>query len=162
MEVWKNIPGYEGRYQVSKQGRVRSVDHYVRCGKNGAGTRLVKGRVLRPGVCLSGHVSVALGKGNSKMVHALVLLAFKGAPPKGYECGHRNGVPADNRLSNLRYITRAENIRDVVRHGNRKVSMRDVRCIRRSSAPARVLAEKFGVSRSFVQNIRTGVNYAGV
>lgn len=37
MEVWKNIPGYEGRYQVSKQGRVRSVDHYVRTGVNYAG-----------------------------------------------------------------------------------------------------------------------------
>lgn len=59
----------------------------------------------------SGHVSVALGKGNSKLVHALVLLAFVGPRPDGFDILHMNHVPTDNRLSNLRYGTRSENMK---------------------------------------------------
>lgn len=111
MEHWKDIPGYEGRYQVSDQGRVRSVDHRVRLVAHGVETtRLVRGRVLRPGAQREGHVTVALGKGNSRLVHQLVLETFVGPRPKGQECLHLNHKPADNRLRNLRYGSRSENI----------------------------------------------------
>jgi hypothetical protein len=60
---------------------------------------------------------VALGRGNSQCVHKLVLLAFVGPNPPKYECLHANGDPADNRLVNLRWGTRSENIQDAVRHG---------------------------------------------
>ena len=105
MENWKDIPGYEGRYQVSDQGRVKSF------------CRTVEGVLLRPGRMPGGHLSVALGKGNSQCVHKLVLLAFVGAAPEKYECLHSNGIPSDNRLENLRWGTRSENIKDAVRHG---------------------------------------------
>lgn len=111
-ERWKDIPGYKGRYQVSDLGRVRSLDHQVRrVSRAGAeGTRLSPGRILRPGAGYSGHVSVSLGKGNSKGVHALVLNAFVGPPSNGQEALHDNHMPGDNRLENLRWGTRGENI----------------------------------------------------
>ena len=119
-EVWKAIPGYEGRYEVSDQGRVRSLDRIVECFGPVKGRYLSKrsGRVLRPGPSNFGHLSVVLGKNNTQFVHKLVLLAFVGPAPNKHECRHLNGDPADNRLENLCWGTRHENIMDSVRHGN--------------------------------------------
>ena len=112
MEIWKNIPGYEGRYQVSNLGAVRSLDHPVRVVARGTeATRLSPGKLLRPGKMNSGHVTVALGKGNSRCVHQLVLEAFVGPRPKGHEVLHLNHNPSDNRLANLKYGTRSENMK---------------------------------------------------
>lgn len=119
-EIWKDIPGYEGRYQASDQGRVRSVDHRVRLVAQGVETtRLVPSKILSPGRGQSGHVSVALSKGNSKMVHAIVLQTFVGPAPAGHETLHLNHTPSDNRLSNLRYGTRSENLKMDYANGSR-------------------------------------------
>lgn len=122
-EIWLPVPGFEGRYEVSDLGRVRSLDHRVRLVVRGIETqRRVSGRILRPGPTRSGHVSVAIGKGNSRLVHQLVLEAFEGPCPAGLEVLHRNHVPSDNRLANLTYGTRSENIKMDYRDGRRAVS----------------------------------------
>jgi hypothetical protein len=105
MEVWKLIPGYDGKYEVSDQGRIRSY------------RRSDTGHILSPGRMPGGHMSVALGRKNSQCVHKLVLLAFVGPAPERHECLHINGIPDDNRLANLRWGTRSENILDAVKHG---------------------------------------------
>jgi len=105
METWKDIPGYEGQYQISTLGNVRSF------------RRSVAPKLLKPGRMPQGHLSVALGRNNSQCVHKLVLLAFVGPAPYKHECRHLNGNPSDNRLENLRWGTRSENILDAVRHG---------------------------------------------
>ena len=119
MEIWKDVPGYEGQYQVSDHGRVKSLDRdIVQMSRWGTlYMKSVKGVMLRPGRMPAGHVSVSLGRNNSQCVHKLVLLAFVGPAPGGHECLHDNGDPSDNRLSNLRWGTRGDNIRDAVRHG---------------------------------------------
>lgn len=122
MEILKDIPGHEGRYQVSDEGRVRSLDRLVRVVCQGIDTvRIAKGKVLRPGRNGSGHVTVALGKGNSRQVHQLVLEAFVGQCPSGCEVLHLNHCHADNRLANLRYGTRSENLRMDYQAGRRTV-----------------------------------------
>ncbi|UZQ49090.1 NUMOD4 motif-containing HNH endonuclease [Clostridium kluyveri] len=120
-EFWKDIPGYEGRYQASTLGRIRSVDHYVN-GKSRYGKpfkRLVKGRILRPGrYNQDGHVSVVLGhKANGSPVHQLIALTFLGDRPKGYDVRHLDGNPQNNKLNNLAYGTRKQNILDVYNQG---------------------------------------------
>lgn len=122
MERWLSIPGFEDRYEVSDEGRVRSVDHFVRIVRHGVeGQRLVRGRVLRPGRNKSGHVTVAIGKGNTRQVHQLVLEAFEGPCPVGQESLHRNHMPSDNRLLNLFYGTRGQNLRMDWAAGRRRV-----------------------------------------
>ena len=119
MEIWKDVPGYEGQYQVSNKGRVRSLDREIEQ-MSRWGTpykKSVKGITLRPGRMPAGHVSVSLGRCNSQCVHKLVLLAFAGPAPEDHECLHANGDPSDNRLENLRWGTRSDNIRDAVHHG---------------------------------------------
>jgi hypothetical protein len=102
-ELWLPVPGFD-HYEVSNQGRVRSH-------------RRGGGRILRPGPSNYGHLSVVLGRGNTRMVHQLVLFAFVGPRPPGHDARHIDGDPANNRLENLCWGTRSENIRDAVRHG---------------------------------------------
>lgn len=120
-EQWKDVVGFEGKYQVSDLGRVRSLDRLVPAGPGGHGRRLVKGRVLRPAPQDSGHLTVVLGRGNTKSVHTLVMRAFRGMPAPGLEVLHSNHQPADNRLANLEYGTRSQNLKMDYAVGKRHV-----------------------------------------
>lgn len=112
-EQWAAIPGYEGRYEVSNLGSVRSLPHrgQVMTQYGFETTRAVKGRVLKPvRATKTGHVQVCLSGGKFYRVHVLVLLAFVGPRPSGCETLHLNHDASDNRLANLRYGTHSENM----------------------------------------------------
>lgn len=169
LEIWKVIPGYEGRYQASTQGRIRSLDREItQLGREGKPfTRKMKGRVLRPGrYAKSGHVSVVLGKGtNGKPVHQLILLAFVGPVPEEMEVRHLNGDPTDNSLANLVYGSRSDNILDVYRQGKawRKLTVEDVQAIRKDLKDGRrvqLIADEYDVTISTIYRIRKGETYS--
>lgn len=113
MERWLPIPGYEGSYEVSDLGKVRSLDRITNDGKR------VRGCVLKPFTMPSGHLRVGLspGQGRTRKVHRLVLEAFVGPCPPEMEALHRNGIPGDCRLTNLRWGTKSDNARDQITHG---------------------------------------------
>lgn len=166
--LWKDIPGYEGRYQASTDGQIRSVDRRVRLVAHGKETtRLVRGRILRPGVYTkSGHISVVLGHvANGSPVHALVALTFLGPRPEGCDVCHNDGNPKNNAVNNLRYDTRAENIKDVIRQGGtwRKLSADKVKLIRERLASGTLqkdIAHEFGVSTNTISKIKRGEAFA--
>lgn len=113
-EAWRPVPGYEGRYEVSDRGRVRSLPRRDMRG------RRIDSRLLSINTHPSGHQSVKLshdGKYCAAKVHRLVLMAFIGPAPDGHEACHNDGDPGNNHLSNLRWGTRSDNLRDRVRHG---------------------------------------------
>lgn len=121
VEIWKAVVGHEGQYEVSNLGRVRSLTRYVRLVAKGTETsRISHGRILLPGRSRTGHMSVVIGKGNSRMVHQLVLEAFVGPRPPDTEALHLNHNPSDNKVTNLRWGTRQENIRMDYKAGKRK------------------------------------------
>ena len=161
------MPGYEGLYEVSDQGRVRSLDRYVQCSGpvKGAYVSLKKGRLLRPGPSNYGHLSVVLGRRQTRMVHDLVLRAFVGCPPTKHECCHNNGAPSDNRLENLRWGTRSENNIDAVQHQRRgKLSANDVRNIRFALSEGergvgKQLARAYGVCPATISAVKVGRHY---
>jgi hypothetical protein len=168
-ERWMPVAGREGLYEVSSRGRVRSVDRVVLAAastRRPAHLRRYKGQFLTPGRnTKQGHLSVAIGKGRSRQVHALVLEAFVGPRPLGSECLHNNGDAGDNRLCNLRYGTRAENNRDISKHGRRRLTAPQIKRFREermSGAALRVLAEKYGVCLSQASNIASGKHYAHI
>lgn len=125
------VNGYEGLYEVSDLGRVRSLTRPVK--HSTGGYRVFPGRVLKQDTTLKGYKRVPLSKdGASKnvQVHRIVCRAFNGAPPTGKNLVlHANGDPGDNRVSNLRWGTQAENIQDSVRQGTH-VNTRKVLCVR--------------------------------
>ncbi|MDA3808627.1 MAG: NUMOD4 domain-containing protein [Thiomicrorhabdus sp.] len=113
-EVWRDIPGYVGSYQVSTKGRVKSLNRF------GFDGRWLKGKMLKTSKSgESGRLKVSLCK-NSKektiLVHQLVLYAFVGKS-NGLMCRHLNGNPAINELWNLKWGTGSENMQDAIIHG---------------------------------------------
>lgn len=124
-ETWCPVPEFEGRYEVSDQGRVRSLDMRIGAGSP-TGTRLLRGRVLKQ-YADQGYARVVLtvnGKRHMRTVHRLVAAAFLGPRPDGMETCHNNGDSLDNRVENLRYDTHSENQLDVVRHGRHNAAKR--------------------------------------
>ena len=119
-EQWRPIPGYEGSYEVSDHGNVRSVDRYV---NYKTGQRILhRGKILKlQHFQTTGYPYVNLWKNNTcapRTIHSLVMETFVGPREKGTEVCHNNGVRTDNRLTNLRYGTSTENNLDIIRHGN--------------------------------------------
>lgn len=127
MTTWKAIPGYEGSYEVSDDGQVRSVERFRRVGKGEGSLRLYPSQVRSLCADKAGYSRVTLkvcGVRRCHLVHHLVLEAFVGPKPPGMECRHLNGNPADNRLANLQWGTSSENSYDVVRHGHHHGSIK--------------------------------------
>lgn len=161
-ERWLPVPGYEGSYEVSDMGRVRSLDRsWQQVSRHGTlHTHSMRGRMLRPGPMPGGHLSVALGKGNSHCVHELVLLAFLGPPPPKTEARHLDGDETNNRFVNLVWDTRGNNNRDKKWHKGckqYKLKPEEVAQIKaKPKASATYLADLFDVSPSTIYLIRQG------
>ena len=108
IEEWKDIPNYEGIYQASNLGRIKSIERF-----DARGNRLLKEKILKLWISNNGYYRVALWE-NSKirnyLVHRLVYEAFNGSIPEGYEVNHINEIKTDNRLPNLNLMTCKENV----------------------------------------------------
>lgn len=131
-EQWRPVVSYEGSYEVSSMGRVRSVDRLV--ADTSGRTRLFRGRLRRLQVSLAdGYQRVTLSHPDRKpvcvTVHKLVAEAFLGVRPPGQQCRHLDGNQLNCAVTNLRWGTGSENQRDQVRHGTHLNSSRAV-CIR--------------------------------
>lgn len=125
-EKWLPVPiaGYEAAYFVSDTGRVKSVARVV---PRGNSTMRVSERILKPGLDIHGYAYVNLSHQNKQIVrrvHQLVALAFLGNRPKGADVRHLDGDQLNNRLSNLAYGSRSDNMRDAVRHGRNQLANR--------------------------------------
>lgn len=121
-ERWLPVVGWEGYYEVSSIGNVRSVDRMVNNAR-GNGQHMRRGRSKALLVIPSGHCVTGLSRHNRRVtakVHRLVLIAFGGPAPSGTECCHNNGIPSDNRIENLRWDSTSANRRDCVNHGTHK------------------------------------------
>lgn len=122
-EIWKAIPGYDGLYEVSDLGRVRSLDRCVEQ-RNRWGTvsiNRLKGRVLAQTKFPNGYRGVMLGRGSpSFLVHRLVAAAFLPNPNNLPEVNHKNLVRDDNGVGNLEWVTRRDNKLHSYESGARK------------------------------------------
>jgi hypothetical protein len=117
MTEWRDVPGYEGWYQASDDGQVRSVDRAM-VYSNGQKVSL-RGKVLRLQLH-NGRPQITLARNRTRAVRQishLVMEAFVGPRPAGLYVLHWDDDPTNNHLSNLRYGNQSENKRDAVRNG---------------------------------------------
>ena len=164
-EIWKDIPRYEGFYQASNIGRIKSLPRKVRAGN---GFRLKRENILRHAVDKDGrcHVNLCVdGNAETIRVQLLVMAAFVGPCPDGKEVAHWDGNPSNNCLENLLYCTHKENISHKKRHGTEQqgeghyrrsftnVEVQEIRsryipfCPVNGGVP---LAQEFGVSKMVI------------
>lgn len=117
-EIWKDIEGYEGIYQVSNLGRVRSLDRIVPALCHKTGTIVDyhrKGCILRQRKVFGGYLAVSFtvadtGKHESQFVHRLVARAFVPGYREDLDVNHKDEDKTNNRADNLEWVTRQENI----------------------------------------------------
>lgn len=124
-EIFLDIPDYEGFYQVSNLGNVKSLER-KRKGKNNS-VCINKERILKPGINKDGYYKTNLYKNGERKtytVHRLVLLTFHGKSE--LQCNHKNGIKTDNRLSKLEYCTPYENTKHAcdigLRNNNKSIN----------------------------------------
>lgn len=112
MEEWRTIPTYEGSYEVSNLGRIRSLERITLC-KN-LKSRHTRGKILRACTQRNGYKFVNLKRPNgdyrSFRIHRLVALAFIPNPLNLPEINHLNEDKSDNRACNLQWVTHRENV----------------------------------------------------
>lgn len=135
MEIWKDIKGYEGMYQVSNLGKVRSLDRTVtqKHTKGFMYDRVMKGRVLRPIENNKGYLSVTLSSPNKKyerpLIHRLVASHFLDNEDNKPQVNHIDTDKHNNAVSNLEWVTGRENYDHAMKMGiykNRKKPSRKV------------------------------------
>lgn len=162
-EVWKDVPGYEGKYQVSDHGNVRSVDRLVPHPLTKHKRR--KGIPLKQNRNNQERLVVRLC-GKTFYVHTLVALAFLGPKPEGLMVAHLDGNKDINVPQNLMYATARENSQHRVYHGGRLATPEIVRTVRGTDTSAngalKALAANLGLPKQVIVNIKNGSCYSHV
>ena len=158
-EQWTDVPGFEGRYQASNLGRIRSIFKREPCVLNG---------FANP----DGYLVVRLYSEHSNLdssFHRIICRTFHGAPLPGQQAAHLDGSRTNNRPDNLVWVSVKENADHKLAHGTllagerhprARLSCADVEAIRSSPDTARQAAAKFGVSRYTIADIRQGKRWA--
>lgn len=165
-ETWRDVVGFEGLYQVSDAGNIRSLTHYTRNNPNG-GKRISKGRILKPFKAGANYLYVDLSKGDireKRSVHRMVAIAFIENKNNLPEVNHIDGNKANNAIQNLEWVTRKENQNHAADHflmGHIKpVICKETGTIYRSQTDAE---RKTGIDRHKIAELcKTGKEYNGV
>lgn len=163
-EIWRGVIGFEGRYEVSSTGRVKSY-----CRR--------KPRILTPIKFSEGreYRKVKLVKGSpsrtyTRTVHSLVAEAFLGPRKPGCVVHHKNRCPWDNHFKNLQWMENLEHHETFVfpkgeKHHNHKLSVEQIRQIKAdllAGVSLSVLGNRYGVTKENISAIKRGVTWAWV
>lgn len=181
-EIWKDISGYEGLYQISNFGRVKSLAKHCGFGK-GYTTKEI---ILKPHLRL-GYISYTLYKNDIPKAigaHRLVAIAFIPNPENKPQVNHINGIKTDNSIKNLEWVTNSENVKHAFNTGlkhssdkqkakasingirSRKLTVEQVHNIKQyhtlTNLSSFKLSKIFNIPRTTIERIITGISYKEV
>lgn len=177
-ERWLPVANYEGYYEVSNLGNVRSVTRVIRAW-NGVSLaqKTYAGRLRTAVANKDGYRIVTLSRDNRVRhlrVGRLVLEAFVGPCPCGHECAHNDGNPHNDELTNLRWATPKENTADQIRHGTfrrakgerqgysklTEQQIHEIKALRANRVSIARIAETYQISESHVSRIALGKTWS--
>lgn len=168
MEIWKDIKGYEGSYQVSNLGNVKSLDREMMV--NG-GIKQYYSQVRKPSVMKDGYLAMTLwrdSKGKSLRVSRLVAAAFLENPDGYDQVNHKDGIKENNNVDNLEWCSSSQNAQHALRVGLRKsgenhscskltnFQVRQVPNLLAQGFSQKYISNLYGVSYSTIKNICQG------
>lgn len=170
MEIWKDIENFEGIYQVSNMGRVRSLDRQIHYKDGRIGN--FTGIILKQGVCRKGYPIVYLSKGSKKKaikVHRLVALTFVKKHQKKNQVNHIDGDKSNNIFTNLEWCDNSENqihayangLNSVSRgesNGNNKYSLSiiiELKKMLKIGKTYKEIINKLNVSKSLIYHVKS-------
>lgn len=150
-EEWRSIAGFPA-YEVSDHGRVRRV----------IAVKGAAAKVLKPSPDAYGYLQVGLcngrGLSRNRKLHQLVLEAFVGPRPDGYECAHGDCDKQNNHVSNLRWATKKENRADSIRMGRlRRISSDKIAAVKQCEVFSAATIAAIGVSSATYYRIKAGL-----
>lgn len=179
VEVWRPCIEWEGTYEVSNLGRVRSVDRIIKHGSVGFVCR--KQQIRRQSLTKDGYPTIHLSKTldgrrieKSVKVHRLVAFAFLGSPAgSALQVNHKDGVKTNNTPSNLEWVTHSGNAKHAFatglmktmrgeKHPSSNLTANEVLAIRADTRPQRAIAATYGVTQGIVCAIKQRRNWAHV
>ncbi len=168
-EIWKQIVGYEGCYEISSLGSVKSMERVV---INGVRNKSIKSRILKQWATPTGYIYVTLSKNGvrkNEIVHILAATAFIDNPDKKPQVNHIDGVKSNNRICNLEWNTAKENCDHKINvlkkhnkgdsHPSSKLNSLEVESIRKmytDGVRQSIISEKYSIAKNHVSDI---VNY---
>lgn len=176
MEIWKEIKNYEGLYEISSKGRVKSLARI-------SGSCVRKERLLKLNTTKDGYSFVSLSKDSKQKsfrIHRLVAEAFIPNPDNKETVNHKDGDKSNNHIENLEWATREENIQHSYDlglkkpmmgglNGNAKLSKGDILFIRenykkgdRGGFSSVALGKRFGVSHRVILLVASGKSYRNI
>lgn len=175
-ERWRPIGDYEGWYEVSNQGRVRSLDRITRTQSLPMRAR---GKILKAHLTRGREYVTLYRDAHTKpakaQVHRLVAAAFIGPCPDGRQVNHIDGDPTNNAITNLEYVTPKENCHHAwatglaqhrgSRHHMARLTEEDIPIIRQElshGASPKALGRQYGVTHSAIIAIRKGRSWAHI
>lgn len=174
MEIWKDVNGFEGYFQISNYGRVKQLEREV---WNGYAWFTKKEKMLKISY-RKAYPSVRFYIDNKvywKSVHRLIAEAFIPNPHNKSEVNHINGIKTDFNIDNLEWVTRSENQLHAFRTGlnkphihkgslnpSSKLNEIDIINIRNDKRLHRIIAESYGISRYNITNIKNHKRWAHI
>lgn len=169
-EEWRQVVGYEGYYEVSSLGRVRSLDRY--CYYVNGRVDFIRGQLKSQRPRKDGYMQVNLCRESKKsvaLVHHMVFEAFYGPRDRSLDVCHGDGVRSNNTVHNLRQDTRKGNFEDMIAHGTRsrgerhgaaKLTDEQAERVRQDPRNHSVIGAEYGIHKNHVSRIKRGVRRA--
>lgn len=173
VEVWRDIPGYEMKYQASNLGNIRTKDYTIidHWGRGLRRKRFFKAHSLNPSLCVVGTeprynttLSDSQNQRKKYTVEQIVAMTFIGERPQGYHTCHNNGDAQCNALYNLRYDTPTGNNHDRYEHGTstsclKKEQVIEILNLLSKGVKNVVIAKKYNVGVHVISHIKTGKSW---